>query len=285
MAHEPTASRTSSGFTLVEVLITLVILGIVGAATIGVLLRQNSFYGQNDDVVFANQNVRGAADLVPSELRTISGADVTHSKSDSLQVRYDVWRGVVCSVNSGTVDYYVFDRDDNTNLPAGRGTAYRNPFGDSIHVYDDGLDAYNNILAFGFGGPRENCETAGAPDDGNDEQYRRVDWATASSEPVPEQGAYLRGYGFLSYHFKDSSFGDGEALWRNSDELIAPFEPGSAEFEYQVCNPGCAWYSNVSDNSEQRQLSRFRILGKAVGEGTNRHDVARDLRLDISLRN
>lgn len=272
------------GFTLVEILVTLVLVGIVGAATVGVLLRQNYFYGQTDDIVFANQSIRGTADLVPSELRTVSGADVVYSDADSLQVRYTVTRGIVCRVDSDIVDFYVFDEDTNANLSSDRGTAYRNPFADppDLYEYADGFDAYASGSASSTA--QTNCVDAGSPDDGAADQYRRVDWTPSD---IPVQGAYLRIYGFLSYHFGPSSFASGTALWRNGDELVAPFEPGSTGLVYRVCPPSesCTWHSSVSDNSDQRVIERFRIRATATGEGANRYDVARDLQLDVPLRN
>lgn len=271
-----------AGFTLVETLVTLVILGIVGAAVAGVLLRQNSFYGQTADFTVVNQSLRGTADLVPSELRVASGQDVAHAGSDSIQIRFDLRRAIVCRTSGSTVDYFVFDEDTNANLPAGRGSAYRDPFA-TDYAYDDGFDAYGSASA--SSDAKTNCVDAGAPDGAPSDRYRRVDWSGASTT-APAQGAYLRAYGFLSYHFEASSFTSGTALWRNDDELIAPFQDGSGGFEYRVCAGGsCTWHTSVNDASDRRDITRLRILATATGEETNRYNVNRDIQLDITLRN
>lgn len=278
----PVGRPARAGFTLVETLVTLVILGIFGAAVVGLLLRQNSFYGQAADFTVVNQSLRGTADLVPSELRVASGHDVAHAGSDSVQIRFDVRRAIVCRSSGGTVDYFVFDQDTNANLPAGRGSAYRDPFA-TDYAYDDGFDAYGGASA--SSDAETNCVNAGAPEGASADRYRRVDWSGASTT-APVQGAYLRVYGFLSYHFEASSFTGGTALWRNDDELIAPFQDGSGEFEYRVCAGGsCTWHSSVNDASDRRDITRLRILATATGEESNRYNVSRDIQLDITLRN
>ena len=93
--------RADAGFTLTELLVTLTIVGVLGAATVGMLVRQNGFYTRTGDLQYANQSVRGTADLVASELRAVSGEDILYSRSDSLRVRYDVRQALEIGVASG----------------------------------------------------------------------------------------------------------------------------------------------------------------------------------------
>lgn len=275
--------RASAGFTLTEILVTLTIVGVLGAATVGMLVRQNGFYTRTGDVQYANQSIRGTADLVASELRAASGEDILHSKSDSLRVRFDVRRAMVCRTSGSTVDFFVFGGSANAHLPSGRGTAYREPFA-AQYEEDDGFDAYAASAAHSTA--KTNCVAAGAPDDAPADRYRRVDWSGATP-PAPSQGSYLRIYGFLSYHFASSGFGNGLALWRNGDELVGPLAPGGGEFVYRVCPPSssCSWKSNVTDNSEKRAIERLRVRATAVGEANNRYDVEHELWLEVPLRN
>lgn len=277
--HEP----AEAGFTLTELLVTLTIVGVLGAATVGMLVRQNGFYTRTGDLQYANQSVRGTADLVASELRAVSGEDILHSRSDSLRVRYDVRQALVCRTSGSTVDFFVFGGSGNTNLPAGRGTAYREPFA-AQYEEDDAFDAY--AASNPHSDAEDNCIAAGAPDDAPSDRYRRVDWSGASTT-APTQGSYLRVYGFLSYHFDPSGFGNGSALWRNGDELVGPLAPNGVEFTYRVCPPSssCSWKSNVTDNSEKRSIERLRVRATAVGEGNNRYDVEHELWLEVPLRN
>lgn len=275
--------RAAAGFTLTEVLVTLTIVGVLGAATVGMLLRQNGFYTRTGDLQYANQSVRGTADLVASELRSVSGEDILHSRSDSLRVRYDVRQALVCRTSGSTVDFFLFGGPGNTHLPPGRGTAYRDPFGNQYEE-DDAFDAY--AASSPSSTAKDNCIAAGAPDGAPADRYRRVDWSGASTA-VPSQGAYLRVYGFLSYHFDPSGFGNGSALWRNGDELVGPLAADGVEFVYRVCPPSssCSWKSNVTDNSEKRAIERLRVRATAIGEGNNRYDVEHDLWLEVPLRN
>jgi hypothetical protein len=94
-------------------------------------------------------------------------------------------------------------------------------------------------------------------------------------------GAVVRVYGTLTYSFASSSFSSGTALWRNDQELVAPFDAG-AQFEY-VEQDGSV-HGTVTGSS-LKDVRSIRVSASAVGSGSNRFDVSRDLSFDIPLRN
>lgn len=271
------------GLTLVEMLIAIVVAGVLGTAMYQLLLDQNRFYTEADDRLGAKQTLRATAELAESEIRAAAGGDVHAAQSDSVAFWYDEIAGYVCEVTSADVVYYfAYHRTvdpDLLGLLGDRGTAYQDPFTTSFE-YDPDFDATGSESSLA----QDACEAAGGPAGGEPADYREVSWSGSLSPPQP--GAVLRLYRKLSYHFADSDFDDGMALWRNDQELAGPLADDGYGFRYYVCAGGsCAWFTSVSDKSDQRNITRVEMKARAVGEGANRQDVALDLDYEISLRN
>lgn len=270
----------SGGFTLVEVMIALVVAGLLAAAVIDLLMGQNDFYAEHDEVVFAEQSLRATADLVASEMRLGGSRDVISAQETSFTYRFDVMRAVVCKESSGSVSLFVFEEVDNANLGSDRGSAFSNPFSTTFQ-YDDDFDSTGDDV-LGSTIAKTDCDAAGAPGSLDTSRYRLVDWSLASIGP-PEKGAIVRVYGTLEYRFASSSFWSGVALWRNGQELVGPFGDG-AGLEYYVCTSSCTWKSPVP-SSEAHEVEKIRLVADAIGEGENRYDVRRELNHKITLRN
>jgi prepilin-type N-terminal cleavage/methylation domain-containing protein len=69
------AAASRRGFTLAELLVTLVLLGILMGAIIGVLARQQQFYSSATDLMDTRGRVRQALAVLPSDLRALSPSD------------------------------------------------------------------------------------------------------------------------------------------------------------------------------------------------------------------
>lgn len=267
------------GFTLAEMLVAIVVTGILAAGVVGLLLEQNRFYGQHDDLVFAQQTLRGAADLLTRELRMAGQGDVLYAGGDSVLILSDRVRGAVCRVDGSTVTYYRHAAPD-ANVTGTSATAYLNP-GDQEFSYDRDWDGTGQKAS---SGQIDDCADNGSPELADAgvtaDDFWTTDWST-SGLPVPEVGAAVRVSGRLAYHFAESSFADGLALWRNNQELVAPFADG-ANFEY-VTEAGVS--SSLGARPYSDRIVRIRINATAVGGGGDRYDVSRDLSYDLSLRN
>src|SRR5438128_11008450 len=135
--HAPTHSTRRAGFTLVELIITMVLMSLVGGAIVQLLLRQQRFYNSTTDLIQTRQQIRQAAAMLPSDLRGISsiGGDIYAMSDSALEFRSVFGSSVVC-VNTGrrlsTVPRVLATRATMTNW------ARPPAVGDSLLVYNDG---------------------------------------------------------------------------------------------------------------------------------------------------
>ena len=67
--------RSRPGASLVELVVVLVVLAILGTATLGVVIHQERFYRAQADAIESRATVRDAAALLQSELRALTPPD------------------------------------------------------------------------------------------------------------------------------------------------------------------------------------------------------------------
>ncbi|MFQ5679767.1 MAG: PilW family protein [Gemmatimonadota bacterium] len=266
------------GFTLVELIIAITVATVLGAGILGLLLGQNRFYGETDDAIYAEQSIRAAMDLMAAEMRMASPSDLTAAAADSVSARFDLVRSVVCDVTGGDqADLFVYDTVSNANLPASfRGAATSGPY-DSAFVYADGWTGTVSVSA----AAKTTCVNNGSPSLTDNTRYRRVTGWAAGFGSVPARGSIVRTYGRLTYRFAASGLGSGQAVWRNAQELVSPFDTG-ARFRYEMAD-GTIQNSVVSAQLDQVRM--IHIEATAIGDGANRYDVKRDIAYVVPLRN
>ena len=90
--------RRRAGLTLIELMISLVLLGLMGSLIIGFLLKQERFYTGANEIVLTRTQVRQAAVMMPSDLRSIRpGAGDIYAMSDtSIEFRSTFGSSFVC---------------------------------------------------------------------------------------------------------------------------------------------------------------------------------------------
>jgi len=273
--------QSQAGFTLVEALITLVISGLLASAMLSLMLGQTRFYERTDDQIWAEQSNRATFDLVSSELRMASADDLLAAESDSVAVRFDIMRAIVCdSTAADEAILMVYDTVAAWGLDGGfLGTAYSDPYEESFEYADAFLPS---TVATGSG-PKATCVANGAPSTSPDNSYAGFSgWSGTFTDGVPDRGAMVRFYSRLSYHFGPSTFFQSRtALWRGAQELVGPFE-NDAAFSY-VMDDGSV--ENSVSSSDFDEVAAIRLTATAVGDGANRYDVVRDLLFDIPFRN
>lgn len=136
------------GFTLPELIVTMVIMSAVLGALITVLSRQQRFYRSANDIMDARTQVRQATDLLPSDLRSLSSSDTRngtdfYTATDKvIDFRTITGSSVICKNPSTTVIIL-----PPVNLAAGTAlsTWQTTPqAGDSVFIYDDSTAASSN---------------------------------------------------------------------------------------------------------------------------------------------
>jgi prepilin-type N-terminal cleavage/methylation domain-containing protein len=271
--------RTDLGFTLVEMIIALVLTGLVATAVVSLLVGQGAFYSHSDDGIYAGQTVRAGVDLMSAELRMASPTDLTLAEADSVTVRFDVFRAVVCdSTGADEAALFVFD-SASANLAGGSvGTAYSGPY-EQQYEYADGWLPTGGASG---GAVKTICTGNGAPADAPDANYvKATGWSGNFTGGVPDRASLVRVYGRLTYSFGTAADGTGTALWRGAQELAEPFASG-ASLSYVMADGSVVSSASGSDLADVRAI---RISASALGGEPNRFAVTRDLSFDIPLRN
>lgn len=98
------ATQRRAGFTLIEIMITVTLLGIVGAVLTTVLVRQQRFHRAVSEVTDARARMRDIATILPTDMRSIStaGRDILGITDTSMQFRAFVGSSIVCNYATGT---------------------------------------------------------------------------------------------------------------------------------------------------------------------------------------
>lgn len=266
--------RAAAGFSLVEAMIAMVIVGLLGTAVVSLLMTQGRFYSRVDEEVAAQQSLRAAADLASAELRMSGPTDILAAEPESVTVRFDVFHAVVCEVTgANTVALFVYDSAPNPYVTSGwQGTAFSGPYV-VPYEYADGWTGST------VPGAKADCIAAGAPDT-TASLYRYVTgWLGAFSD-VPPRGSIVRRYRPFTYEFAPSAIANGMALYRGPQELVGPLDASSV-FAY-VMDDGTVQASVAAGDLDR--IRAVRINAVAVDDDP-RFDLQRSLRLDVPLRN
>ncbi|MHB1224844.1 MAG: PilW family protein [Gemmatimonadaceae bacterium] len=138
----PVATAGRRGYTLIELLFTMTLLGMVGAALISLLTQQQRFYRDASNTVNVRRELRGAASLLPTEVRAISsrGGDVLEMNPTSFAFRANIGSSIICDRSPATPATFLLPPQ---NLKAGNTLTswYSTPTaGDALFVFDEGTE-------------------------------------------------------------------------------------------------------------------------------------------------
>lgn len=104
-----TIDRRARGFTLLEMLFVLVVFGLVAAATMRIIVRQQRFYASTTDLIAMRNTLRDVGAGLPSDLRGISsvGGDIYAMSDSAIDFRLATGISVVCSVVAGRLSVII----------------------------------------------------------------------------------------------------------------------------------------------------------------------------------
>jgi prepilin-type N-terminal cleavage/methylation domain-containing protein len=93
-------SRGRRGFTMIELLVALVLLGLVSAALYRVLVNNQRLYMAQTQRIDLSQNIRAAGTILPAEFRELdaSEGDITAMSATSISIRAMRWLGFACNL-------------------------------------------------------------------------------------------------------------------------------------------------------------------------------------------
>ena len=261
-----------AGFSLVEMMISVVLTGLIGAAIVGVFMDQSGFYQENSRLVTANRSLRGTASQLSTELRMVHQGDVLTAESDRLTVRYGVMHGTVCHSTSSTAYVYLHRVPES-----GPSTIrYMEPQNDAPRydgTWQTGL-TWSGLQPDGA----QTCASHGSPAGKSSDRYREI---TSLSTP-PRAGTLIYGTNPVTYEFDTR---DGEiALVRNSRLLARPFEQSGQYLRYFE-QDGTELSAPVT-GGDRDDIHYVRIDATAQGHDPNqRYEGDRAISLRIPFRN
>jgi hypothetical protein len=90
------------GTSLAEILVVILLLAVIGSATLGVVIRQERFYRRQADVLDARAQLRDAAAVLQSELRALSPADgdIYAASASAIEFRATLAQSAICTIDA-----------------------------------------------------------------------------------------------------------------------------------------------------------------------------------------
>lgn len=134
------------GMTLIEIMISLVLLGIVGGVIMRVIMRQQRFYQGVNQIMAQRGQLRQATAVLPIDLRSLSsvGDDIIVATDSSMEFMVNIGTSVVCEVVNGSqIALPITTLASGQTLTSWYG--YGEPAaGSTVYVYNDSSVAGND---------------------------------------------------------------------------------------------------------------------------------------------
>ena len=241
-------ARLRRGYTLVELLIAIVILGIVATAMTRLMVTQANFTSAQATLRGARSVSRDAYNILMTDLRMVQDSGgLVYAKSDSIKVRIPMAWGLVCAVNGGYTTVSLIPMDSAMfALGTYGGTAYRDTTSGVFQWYA----AASGDAITTESSPTVCTDTTGTNPGIFTQTYlgRTGRIARVKSMVGAPVGTPMFIYQEILYAFDNSVVypGKGRGLFRTvtgtgaastwtRDEIIAPFDT-SARFKFYVFN-------------------------------------------------
>lgn len=94
--------RPRAGASLVELVVVIVVLAVLGSATLGVVIRQERFYRAQADAIESRATVRDAAALLQSDLRALTppDGDLYAINQNAVEFRATLAQSAICTISA-----------------------------------------------------------------------------------------------------------------------------------------------------------------------------------------
>jgi prepilin-type N-terminal cleavage/methylation domain-containing protein len=210
------------GVTLVELLITMLVFGILGTALARLMISNSRFVSRQEAELEARQTARAAMNVILPELRMVSDGGLLGASRDSVRVRVPYAFGVLCQN-----EYAVLAPPDSIVYATAQhaGIAYQ---------LSSGLYAFDSTVT--VAGTTSNTAPCDADSIRTIPGGQRIRLSAAGLAP---SGRLFYMYQVVTYRFANSTALSGRrALWRHAlgasaEELLAPFDT-AARFVFLV---------------------------------------------------
>jgi prepilin-type N-terminal cleavage/methylation domain-containing protein len=217
--------KRSAGFTLTELLITMVVMALLGSALARMLINNSRFVSRQDAMLSARESARAAMNTMLAELRLVSDGGLRAASRDSVRARIPIAFGMLCGTSGGTTIASLLPYDS---------VMYAAATLDSL-AWLDSVGTYNAV-----GGITVASSTAEAACSADSIRVIPGGRLVSLSRPnVGEPGRLFYLYQTVTYRFGSSTEMPGRrALWRRpggerAEEIVAPFDT-AASFRFLV---------------------------------------------------
>jgi prepilin-type N-terminal cleavage/methylation domain-containing protein len=280
--------RARRGFTLTELMITVVLFALVMAALMNVIVRQQKFYRGANEVIDTRTQIRQAMSVLPLDLRAVSsiGADIKSISDTAVTVLATFGTGVTCSV--GVTDFQLppLALTQHT-LTSWSSTPQA---GDSVFIYDEGGlrgsedDTWQRAQVASVDSTTAGCAPFLLADGSQNGLYRYTVHLRSSLNPSVIPGAVVRFARPVRYHFYQasdakwylgySSFTEAAGGWVGPQPLAGPYRPFDAtgattglHFRFYAANGTTQITTN--DSISRAAIARVDLQLQGIGSATN----------------
>jgi prepilin-type N-terminal cleavage/methylation domain-containing protein len=232
------------GFTLVEVVVSLLIAGIIGAAFMRLLMAQNRYFTHETNLRGARSIARSATNVLMSDLRMVQdsgGVDSVTADGKLMRILVPYRFGLVCGTGANITTVSMLPTDSGTiAVSVYRGFAWRDSTTGRYHYLwpanptgsDIPAAASNPAVCTGNGAGQAQIRTVSANGRTGDILDLKTSGGSGAAANTP-----VFFWQHITYSFRASGVYPGKmALWRNveggrNEELMAPFDT-AAGFQF-----------------------------------------------------
>lgn len=296
------SQRPRRGFTLIEILTSLFILGIIGLAFVRLINSQSRFAEGQMALRNARTVSRNAMNIMLTDLRMVEdNGGLRYAARDSITVRVPVAFGLLCANVAGVATMSILPVDSAmTALGYYAGWAYRDST-TGIFQYQDAVTpvSFGSIAAGTSTTCTDSTIVAGVQRPGilpmtyGTRSSRVIQLTDPAVAATPNAGWPIMLYQQVTYRFDSSTaFPHRVGLFRKVrngqlttmvDEIIAPFDT-SAKFRYYVLNSDVAQSTPPADLNTVRGLE-LDLAGSSPRSQQGRNAAVQQLVTGVFFKN